>query len=236
MSLATFAIGLLPGYGQIGLWAPALLVFLKLLQAFSASGEYTGGATFLSEYAPDRRRGFYVGFMGSSYLGFAFGAGLVAVLQVTLGDDAMQSFGWRSIPYCRPARCDRPLFPLSDRGVACVFRCFEGTGKGNPNRRTQSKFGCSWRYSDSGTLHAAGHGNRGRQQRNRIHNDVLHAYLFESDAGIPGSPRNPRDLSIVHSGRICNTIFLHHFRTGSAGSVSCLSAQRWESFSRYQPS
>jgi MHS family proline/betaine transporter-like MFS transporter len=98
MSLATFAIGLLPSYGQIGLWAPALLVFLKLLQGFSASGEYTGGATFLSEYAPDRRRGFYVGFMGSSYLGFAFGAGLVAVLQVTLGDDAMQSFGWR-VPF-----------------------------------------------------------------------------------------------------------------------------------------
>ncbi|MBT2514702.1 MFS transporter [Arthrobacter sp. ISL-30] len=98
MSVATFATGLLPGYAEIGLWAPALLVFLKLLQGFSASGEYTGGATFLSEYAPDRKRGFYVGFMGSSYLGFAFGAGLVAVLQVTLGEGAMQSFGWR-IPF-----------------------------------------------------------------------------------------------------------------------------------------
>jgi MFS transporter, MHS family, proline/betaine transporter len=98
MSVATFATGLLPGYASIGVWAPALLVFLKLIQGFSASGEYTGGATFLSEYAPDRRRGFYVGFMGSSYLGFAFGAGLVAVLQVMLDADAMQSFGWR-IPF-----------------------------------------------------------------------------------------------------------------------------------------
>lgn len=98
MSVATFATGLLPGYAVIGLWAPALLVFLKLLQGFSASGEYTGGATFLSEYAPDKRRGFYVGFMGSSYLGFAFGAGLVAILQLTLDQEAMESFGWR-IPF-----------------------------------------------------------------------------------------------------------------------------------------
>lgn len=98
MSFATFATGLLPGYAVIGVWAPALLVFLKLLQGLSASGEYTGGATFLSEYAPDKRRGFFVGFMGSSYLGFAFGAGLVAVLQLTLDQDAMESFGWR-IPF-----------------------------------------------------------------------------------------------------------------------------------------
>ncbi|MFE4082413.1 MFS transporter [Paenarthrobacter sp. YIM B13468] len=98
MSVSTFATGLLPGYADVGLWAPALLVFLKLLQGFSASGEYTGGATFLSEYAPDKRRGFYVGFMGSSYLGFAFGAGLVALLQLGFGQDAMQSFGWR-IPF-----------------------------------------------------------------------------------------------------------------------------------------
>ncbi|MFP3581373.1 MFS transporter [Arthrobacter sp. SIMBA_036] len=98
MSVSTFATGLLPGYADVGLWAPALLVFLKLLQGFSASGEYTGGATFLSEYAPDKRRGFYVGFMGSSYLGFAFGAGLVALLQLGFGQDAMLSFGWR-IPF-----------------------------------------------------------------------------------------------------------------------------------------
>ncbi|SEQ70214.1 MFS transporter [Arthrobacter sp. OV608] len=112
MSVATFATGLLPGYAVIGLWAPALLVFLKLLQGFSASGEYTGGATFLSEYAPDRRRGFYVGFMGSSYLGFAFGAGLVALLQLSLSQDAMQSFGWR-IPFLIAG-------PLA--GIALYFR------------------------------------------------------------------------------------------------------------------
>jgi MFS transporter, MHS family, proline/betaine transporter len=98
MAAATFATGLLPGYETWGIWAAVCLMLLKLVQGFSASGEYTGGATFISEYAPDRRRGFYTGFMGSSYLGFAFGAGFVSILQLSLGPAAMEQYGWR-IPF-----------------------------------------------------------------------------------------------------------------------------------------
>jgi len=99
MSLATLATGLLPGYAAIGIWAPVLLVLMRLIQGFSASGEYTGAATFLSEHAPDRRRGFFVGLLASTtYLGFATGAALVGALQLLTSPEFMHDWGWR-IPF-----------------------------------------------------------------------------------------------------------------------------------------
>ena len=99
MAASTFAVGLLPGYTQIGIWAAALLVLLKLVQGFSTGGEYAGATTFVSEYAPDKRRGYFASFLDmGSYLGFALGAALVSVLQLTLGQAAMEEWGWR-IPF-----------------------------------------------------------------------------------------------------------------------------------------
>lgn len=99
MAASTFAVGLLPGYAQIGIWAAALLVILKLIQGFSTGGEYAGATTFVSEYAPDKRRGFFASFLDmGSYIGFALGAALVSILQLTLGQAAMEEWGWR-IPF-----------------------------------------------------------------------------------------------------------------------------------------
>ncbi|MDJ0354949.1 MFS transporter [Paenarthrobacter sp. PH39-S1] len=96
MAASTFAVGLLPGYAQIGIWAAVLLVLLKLVQGFSTGGEYAGATTFVSEYAPDKRRGFFASFLDmGSYIGFAVGAALVSVLQLTLGQGAMEQWGWR---------------------------------------------------------------------------------------------------------------------------------------------
>ncbi|MDO1861452.1 MFS transporter, partial [Escherichia coli] len=58
MALSTFAIGLIPGYDTIGIWAPVLLLLAKLAQGFSIGGEYSGAAIFVAEYSPDRKRGF----------------------------------------------------------------------------------------------------------------------------------------------------------------------------------
>jgi MHS family proline/betaine transporter-like MFS transporter len=96
MAASTFTLGLLPGYAQIGGWAAILLVLVKLLQGFSTGGEYAGATTFVSEYAADRRRGYFASFLDmGSYLGFAAGAAFVSVLQLTLGQAAMAEWGWR---------------------------------------------------------------------------------------------------------------------------------------------
>ena len=96
MAASTFAVGVLPGYAQVGVWAAVLLVFVKLVQGFSTGGEYAGATTFVSEHAPDKQRGYFASFLDmGSYLGFAIGASLVSVLQLTLGQDVMEAWGWR---------------------------------------------------------------------------------------------------------------------------------------------
>src|SRR4051812_4699720 len=58
MSGSTFVIGLFPSYSAVGWLAPVLVVLARLVQGFSAGGEYGGAATFIAEYAPDKKRGF----------------------------------------------------------------------------------------------------------------------------------------------------------------------------------
>lgn len=99
MATATFLIGVLPDYSVIGAWAPILLIALKLAQGFSTGGEYAGATTFITEYAPDRRRGFYASLLDlGSYMGFAIGAAFVSILQLTLSPETMDGFAWR-IPF-----------------------------------------------------------------------------------------------------------------------------------------
>jgi MHS family proline/betaine transporter-like MFS transporter len=99
MAGSTFCLGLLPTYSAIGIAAPILLYLLRMIQGFSTGGEYGGAATFMAEYAPDRRRGFYGSFLEFGTLaGFNGGALLMLGLITFLGDDAMQSWGWR-IPF-----------------------------------------------------------------------------------------------------------------------------------------
>jgi MHS family proline/betaine transporter-like MFS transporter len=96
MAASTFAVGLLPSYAMVGMLAAALLVFTKLVQGFSTGGEYAGATTFVSEHSPDKRRGFFASLLDlGSYLGFAIGASLVSILQVTLGQPVMEDWGWR---------------------------------------------------------------------------------------------------------------------------------------------
>ncbi|GAB1577551.1 glycine betaine/L-proline transporter ProP [Bordetella petrii] len=99
MAISTFCIGLIPSYAAIGLWAPILLLLCKLAQGFSVGGEYTGAAIFVAEYAPDRRRGFLGSWLDfGSIAGFVLGAGLVVLLQSTLGEQAFLDWGWR-VPF-----------------------------------------------------------------------------------------------------------------------------------------
>ncbi|GAA4979400.1 MFS transporter [Actinopolymorpha pittospori] len=99
MACSTFAIGVLPSYDQVGVWAPILLVLARLVQGFSTGGEYGGAATFMAEYAPDRRRGFLSSFLEFGTLsGYILGAGFLTALTFALPHADMQSWGWR-IPF-----------------------------------------------------------------------------------------------------------------------------------------
>jgi MHS family proline/betaine transporter-like MFS transporter len=96
MSGSTFIIGLLPSYATIGPASAVLLILLRTVQGFSAGGEYGGAATFIAEYAPDRKRGFWGSWLEfGTLVGFAMGAGFVTLFTMLLGDEAMHSWGWR---------------------------------------------------------------------------------------------------------------------------------------------
>lgn len=99
MSAATVCVGLIPTYQSIGFWAPAILVFLRMVQGFSTGGEYGGAATFMAEYSPDDRRGFCGSFLEFGTLaGFSFGALLMLGFSLWLGEQAMYDWAWR-IPF-----------------------------------------------------------------------------------------------------------------------------------------
>ncbi len=99
MAGATFCVGLIPDYEMIGLWAPILLILLRMVQGFSTGGEYGGAATFMAEYSPDDRRGFYGSFLEVGTLaGYSLGALLMLGFSLSLGEAAMSDWGWR-IPF-----------------------------------------------------------------------------------------------------------------------------------------
>ncbi|MGN8157982.1 MFS transporter [Salinisphaera sp. SWV1] len=105
MAAGTTAVGVLPTYQTIGVWAPVLLIVTRLVQGFSTGGEYGGAATFIVESSPDDRRGFLSSFLEFGTLGgYTLGAGLVTVMTVSLPDSAMHSWGWR-VPFL----CAAPL-------------------------------------------------------------------------------------------------------------------------------
>lgn len=99
MAAGTFCVGLIPSYATIGLWAPILLILCRLVQGFSTGGEYGGASTFIAEYAPDKKRGFFGSFLELGTLaGYVAAAGLVALLTAWLGEAAMTDWAWR-IPF-----------------------------------------------------------------------------------------------------------------------------------------
>ncbi|MEM5325354.1 glycine betaine/L-proline transporter ProP [Paraburkholderia sp. JHI2823] len=99
MACGTFAIGLIPSYHSIGIAAPALLLVARLVQGFSTGGEYGGAATFIAEFATDKRRGFLGSFLEfGTLIGYVLGAGTVALLTAMLSHEQLLDWGWR-VPF-----------------------------------------------------------------------------------------------------------------------------------------
>ena len=98
MSGASFLIGCLPSYSVIGVGAPILLLLLRMVQGFSASGEYAGAATFLGEYAPTSKRGIYCSLIpASTAIGLLAGSTLATLMTANMNSSAM--VGWGSVSY-----------------------------------------------------------------------------------------------------------------------------------------
>ncbi|WP_313810752.1 MFS transporter [Glutamicibacter sp.] len=99
ISLSTACISVLPTFETAGYMAPALLVLLRMIQGFSAGGEYAGAAVFMSEHAPDNKRGKYGSFLEFGTLaGFSAAAILCTVLTMAVGEDGMMA-GWWRLPF-----------------------------------------------------------------------------------------------------------------------------------------
>ena len=99
MGLSTTAIGLLPTYDQIGVWAPMLLIALRLLQGFAVGGEWGGAVLIVAEVAPARTRGFWTSWpQVGAPAGNLLAAGVFAASSALLPEDDFQSWGWR-IPF-----------------------------------------------------------------------------------------------------------------------------------------
>jgi MFS family permease len=99
MGGATFAIGLLPTYGQAGILAPILLIFLRICQGTALGGEYGGAAIYVAEHAADDKRGWSTGWIQSSAaFGLIAALGVILVTRTAIGEEAFAAWGWR-IPF-----------------------------------------------------------------------------------------------------------------------------------------
>lgn len=99
MGLATFLVGVLPSYTTIGIAAPIILVFLRLLQGLALGGEYGGAATYVAEHAPHGKRGLYTSWIQTTAtLGLFLSLLVILGCRVLLGSEAFESWGWR-IPF-----------------------------------------------------------------------------------------------------------------------------------------
>jgi MFS family permease len=96
MGLSTALVGVLPTYAQIGIWAPILLVSLRLAQGLALGGEYGGAATYVAEHAPQGRRGYYTSWIQTTAtLGFFLSLAVILACRLGLGEDDFRSWGWR---------------------------------------------------------------------------------------------------------------------------------------------
>lgn len=96
IGVATFLMGCLPTYGQIGYWAPFLLVVLRFIQGFAVGGEWGGAVLLVAEQCPDKSRGFWASWPQAGVPGGNLAATIVLlILTNTLSDADFLAWGWR---------------------------------------------------------------------------------------------------------------------------------------------
>lgn len=96
VGVATFLMGSLPTFDQIGYWAPALLVILRFIQGFAVGGEWGGAVLLVAEHSPNRSRGFWSSWPQSAVpMGNLLATGVLFILSATLSEEDFLGWGWR---------------------------------------------------------------------------------------------------------------------------------------------
>ncbi len=98
MGGATFLIGCVPSYDEIGIAAPIIVLLLRLLQGLALGGEYGGAATYVAEYSPNGKRGYYTSWIQTTAtLGLFFALGVILLVKSNMSDAAFNAHwgGWR---------------------------------------------------------------------------------------------------------------------------------------------
>ncbi len=99
MGGSTFAIGLVPSYQSIGVFAPLIVLTLRLLQGLALGGEYGGAATYVAEHAPAAKRGYYTSFIQTTAtLGLFVSLGVILIVRQSMPTESFNEWGWR-IPF-----------------------------------------------------------------------------------------------------------------------------------------
>ncbi|ANY20853.1 Proline/betaine transporter [Tsuneonella dongtanensis] len=99
MGVATAGVGLIPSAATIGLAAPAIVIFLRILQGLALGGEYGGAAIYVAEHAPPEKRGFYTSFIQASVVGgFVLSIVVVLACRALIPEEAFNAWGWR-VPF-----------------------------------------------------------------------------------------------------------------------------------------
>jgi MFS family permease len=126
---ATFLMGCLPTFGQIGYWAPALLVVLRFIQGFAVGGEWGGAVLLVAEHSPNKERGFWASWPQAGVpAGNMLATVVLLVLTGTLSAESFLSWGWRVAfwlsavvvlvgYYIRTKVTDAPIFVAAQREV-----------------------------------------------------------------------------------------------------------------------
>ena len=129
---ATFLMGCLPTYSQIGYWAPALLVMLRFFQGFAVGGEWGGAVLLVAEHSPNESRGFWSSWPQAAVpVGNMLATVVLLVLTGTLSDAAFLSWGWRIAfwlsavvvligYYVRTKVSDAPIFVAAQQEIERV--------------------------------------------------------------------------------------------------------------------
>ncbi|MFI0817763.1 MFS transporter [Streptomyces sp. NPDC021098] len=137
MSASALLIAIAPTYDQVGYFGAFILLVARLLQGLSVGGEYAASATYLTEASQPGRRGFVSSFQYVSMtMGQLIGLGLLIVLQRTMSDDALHSYGWR-IPFIVGAVAAAVVFWLRRNLLETeAYTEEEGAGEGTAERGT----------------------------------------------------------------------------------------------------